>query len=310
MTADTTLKLTAQEATNADFWRELCPGLSIGADTVAPPAQLADIERQAEWLRHEGYINEPGVLPLEFVRALHAGIERLAARGIPPAFIYLYDEPWLAFRALTPFLARVLGPDFRLMAGVWAWLVQPSEDDAGWKPHRDGFSASAPQGKLPDAVTIWLPLTDATCLNGCIYIVPSHWDDAAAQPVEGDVTLTGRALQNIRALPAPAGSMLGWNHNVLHWGARASSRADGPRCSLALMFRRIEEGPEDPSWIRLHTAPSFHRRLGLIGHYVRLYPQRFGLDRLKQPQLQALAAALEWKYWQPMAPKSSGDHAH
>ena len=48
MTANTTLKLTAQEATNPDFWRELCPGLSIGADTVAPPAQLADIERQLE----------------------------------------------------------------------------------------------------------------------------------------------------------------------------------------------------------------------------------------------------------------------
>lgn len=312
MIVEPSLKLTAQEATNPDFWRGLCPGLSLGGDVAPPPARLSDVERQVEWLRQEGYVNEPGVLPLEFVRSLHVGVEQLAARGIPPAFIYVYDEAWLAFRSLTPFLERVLGADFRLMAGVWAWHVQPSEDDAGWKPHRDGFSASAPEGRLPEAVTIWLPLTDATCLNGCIYVVPAHWDTVATRPVEheGDVTLTGRELQNIRALPAPAGSMLGWNHNVLHWGARASSRAAGPRCSLALMFRRLEEGPEDPSWIRLHAPPGFHRRLGLIGHYVRLYPQRFGLDRLKHPQLQALAAALEWKFWQPMAPRASGDSEH
>ncbi len=307
---DTALKLSAQDAMNPEFWRELCPGLSLVGGTTAPTARLPDFVRQAELLRHEGYLNEPGVLPLEFTRDLYTGIQQLAARGIPPAFIYIYEEPWLAFRSLTPFLERVLGPEFRLMAGVWAWHVQPSENDAGWKPHRDGFSASVSKGKLPEALTVWLPLTDATCLNGCIYVVPSHWDETPERDAErsgGDVVLSGRALQNIRALPAPAGSMLAWNHNVLHWGARASSRAGNPRCSIALMFRRLEDGPEDPSWIRLHALPSFHRRLGLIGHYVRLYPQRFGLDNLKSPPLQALAAALEWKFWKPPAAAPASD---
>lgn len=292
--------ISARNATRIEFWRELSPELSVEGEALAPQADLANLDRLLELLRVEGYVNEPNVMPPAFVQLLLSAIQRLVAQNIPPAFIYLYDEPWLAFRALSPFLERVLGSNYRLMAGLWAWHVQPSEDDSGWKPHRDGFGASVSKSNLPDAMTVWLALTDATCLNGCIYLVPSHWDATPACSTgrsEEEIVLSDRALQNIRALPATAGSMLVWNHNVIHWGARASSRASNPRCSIALMFRRVEDGPEDPSWLRLHELPPFRRRLGLVGHYVRLYAERFGIPQLQNPHIQALAAALEWKFW-------------
>jgi hypothetical protein len=298
--SETASSLSTRDATSIKFWQELCPDLSIEGPGTILPATLPDERRVLNLLVHEGYVNEPGVLPDPVVRLLLSGIQRLVERNIPPAFIYVYDEPWAAFRSLSPFLEKVLGADFRLMAGLWAWYVRPLESDAGWRPHRDGFSASAPKEKPPDALTVWLALTDASCLNGCMYVVPAHWDESAPPngSSEREVVLSDRELQNVRALPAPAGSMVAWNHSIIHWGGRASSRAANPRCSIALMFRRLEEGPANSAWIRLHEMPSFQKRLGLVGHYVRVYPNRFAIEGLKNPSIQLLAAALEWKYWE------------
>jgi ectoine hydroxylase-related dioxygenase (phytanoyl-CoA dioxygenase family) len=50
-------------------------------------------------------------------------------------------------------------------------------------------------------------------------------------------------MRHIRALPASAGSLLGWNQVVWHWGARATNRGPGPRVSISLELQRLDASP-------------------------------------------------------------------
>src|SRR5207245_1434751 len=83
---------------------------------------------------------------------------------------------------------------------------------------------------------------------------------------------------NIRAVPAPAGSMLAWNQGVLHWGARASRRASAPRCSASIEFQRADISPFRSPLLDPHTIPSFHARLGLTGMQILQYQHMYPLD--------------------------------
>jgi hypothetical protein len=289
--------LSKEAATNPQFWRELCPGLTIGGAMPAPTAAVADTAVLLERLRREGYVNEPAVIPRAVVEPLRAALQRLEDAGIPHVFAFVYDEFWQVFRSLEPFLQAVLGPGYRMLPDCWAWYVRPSNQAAGWKPHRDRPATVLDADNTPHSLTVWLPLTDATPLNGCIYVLPAHWDAdirnaATVEPAE--FQLAGEALQNIRALTAPAGSLLAWNQLVLHWGGQASERAREPRCSIALQFQRGDREPFATPLLDPRELPPFYSRLGLIGRLLRGYTY---FQKLESVELKCLAAALDWSYW-------------
>ena len=52
-------------------------------------------------------------------------------------------------------------------------------------------------------------------------------------------------LQRSRALPAPAGSVLGWAFDVLHWGS-GNLRASAPRVSVAYEWLGADVTPLEP----------------------------------------------------------------
>lgn len=289
--------LSAAEATDIQFWRSLCPALTVEGAAPVLPAALANSGVWLERLREEGYINDPDVIDSRGVAQLRAGIQTLVDRGIPPAFAFVYDEFWLVFRSLDPFLQQVLGPGYRVLPDCWAWYVKPSNEAAGWKPHRDRPGSTLDAQNTPNSLTVWLPLTDATPLNGCIHVVPAHWDENIHDPVAAEpkeFRLVDRKLQDIRALPAPAGSLLAWNQLVLHWGGRASARAAGPRCSIALQFQRGDLAPLATPLLDPHALLPFRSRLGLIGRLIRGYSYFQTADSL---ELKGLAAALDWSFW-------------
>lgn len=291
--------LSVAEATDPQFWRNLCPGLTVGGATEVPVACLPDPAPLLTQLESEGYVNKPDVIPLCLVERLRTGMQILEEKGIPHVFAFVYDEFWLTFRSLDPFLKKILGSDYRILPDCWAWYVQPSNETAGWKPHRDRPNTEVGQDRLPPSFTVWLPLTEATPMNGCIYIVPAHWDEDIANPATAEpkeFRLADKQLQNIRALPAPAGSLLGWNQRILHWGGRASDRAAGPRCSIALQFQRGDRAPLATPLLNPHELLPFRSRLGLIGRVMRGYAY---FQTIKSPELQCLAAALDWSFWRP-----------
>ncbi len=272
------LGVSAEEALNIEFWKGLEPSLCIESGAPAPEFQTPELEPQLARLRVEGYVNLPGVLPSELVQRLYAGVERLYQRGIPLPFTFVYDEFWHAFQGLQVFLEAVLGASYRALPDFWVWYVPASNNAAGWGPHRDKVGLCLDRDNSPHSLTVWLPFSDATPLNGCIYMLPAHLDERFKRRVwdgEGNNAVT--QPQNIRALPASAGSVLAWNQAVLHWGGRASSLASGPRVSAAFEFQRGDKPPFNTPLLDPKKIPPFRQRLGLIGKQVLQYRHMYPL---------------------------------
>ena len=283
----TTTTLTASRAESPEFWRELCPQLRIEGETALPEAALGDVNELLQRLRHEGYVNVAGVLGAGTVEPLRDCIALLHERKIPLAFAFVYDEFWKVFQSLADFLHAALGVSYRALPDFWVWHVPASEQAMGWGPHRDRLQPTLDDDNSPHSLTVWLPFTDATPLNGCIYLLPAHLDECfKLRRWDGEDNKQVKEPQNVRALPAPAGSFLAWNQGVLHWGGRASRLAEGPRASAAFEFQRGDLAAFNQPLLDPKRSPLFRERLGLVGkqvlQYRHMYPLTADVQRIAE----------------------------
>lgn len=289
------VSFTANHAASIDFWRELCPQLTIEGRPAAPSVQLPPAETLAALISSEGYVNQPDVFAPSDLSPLRDCVLRLQAHGIPTGFAFVYDQFWNVCDGLAPYLTAVLGADYRILPAFWAWCVEPSDTAAGWKAHRDRPNSLDANGR-PQSLTVWLPLTDATPLNGCIYLLPAHLDpDIVGRRFDGKAAerFTVENLQNIRALPATAGSLLSWHQEILHWGSRASRRGRQARCSLAHEFQRGDRPTFAGPLFRPGAIPPFSIRVGWIAKLFGNYAKH---QNVGTPAVRVLAAALERKF--------------
>jgi hypothetical protein len=280
-----------EQIADAATWTRLAPDLHVGDDAfllAVPPLALGDNHRAdlMEQLRFDGYFHESDVgWALDAGRM--AGIVRhLGELGIAPVFAFVFDEFWLPFRRLSAWYRGLLG-DYAMMPNFWAWNLDPRRGDAGWPPHRDnGPGALLPDGG-PKSLTTWIPLSDATPLNGCMYIVPASFD-----PVYGTADKSIRfTLPSVRALPAKAGDLLMWNQAVMHWGGRTSPRAAQSRVSIAFEFQRRDAPPFAGPLLDPEAIPSFEERLWLIGRQILQYRHMYRTDAATQDAAQRMVAA-------------------
>lgn len=262
-----TIPLTALDVENPEHWRALCPELHLEGQLSRTPFAITNMDELLGQLHAEGYVNVPGVFgDLEF-EPLRKCIESLHQSGIPTPFAFVYDEFWHAFQGVSGFVEAALGKDYLALPSFWAWHMIASEESAGLGPHRDRVGPTIASDASPHSLTVWLPFSDATPLNGCIYVLPAQHDDRCRQrawdgPGNNDEVV---ALRDIRALPARAGSFLAWDQALLRWDGRASRRAEGPLISAAFEFQRRDMPPFDEPLLDPQRVPSFAERLGLIG---------------------------------------------
>jgi len=288
-----TTTLTANSAESLDFWRTLCPDLSIETKTEVRRAELGDVKELFSRLRHEGYINVPGVLEPRTVEPLRDCIARLHEQQIPLAFAFVYDQFWQVFQSVARFMETALGDHYRALPDFWVWHVPATDQARGWSPHRDRIQPTLDADNSPHTLTVWLPFTDATPLNGCIYMLPAHLDERFEQRRwDGEDNNHVKEPQNIRALPATAGSLLAWNQAVLHWGGRASRLAAAPRASAAFEFQRGDRPAFNQPLLDPKRTPPFRERLGLIGKQVIQYQHMYPLA----PDVQQIAEQLRDQY--------------
>jgi hypothetical protein len=259
-----------------EFWSALNPELfrTVTHDEDPPLSctHLA-LAEAARALTDDGYFVVEEALPAPFVASLAEGIARLDAAGVPPVFAFVYGGFWRAFRCMRPLLDLVLGPRYAAQPAFWAWYVAPERNGRGWPPHRD-------KGLLPPEVrrrslTLWIPLTDAVPANGCMYVLPMSLDPELRGDPEAE---RSSVLQSIRALPAPAGSLLGWNQALLHWGGRSNARARQPRISIAFEFQAVDLSPWAHPLLDPDVVPPFESRLALIAMQVSQYGHLHGLS--------------------------------
>lgn len=275
--AERALQRRLPEVRDPDFWRALNPELTISdfplAVPRARPAATATVAAQCrDQVLSDGYFITPPLIPADELRRLAAGIERVVAAGFPSALAAVYDEYYNIFSGLDAVGAPLFGDDYIMVTqGLWAFYVPAGDDGRGlWTagaPHRDrmGPDARTLAHDVPSIMTIWMPLEDVTPDQSCIYVVPASCDPdfyTGERLVHGDRI----RLQDIRCLPASAGSVLGWSSHLIHWGSRASAFAERPRMSVTMYFQRRDV----PLWHPFHVDPqkplSFLDRLMWIDH--------------------------------------------
>lgn len=281
------LRTRADEIRSEAFWRESFPELSIGAQRGANPVSpdSATLARAHERMRVDGYFQEsdPGLSVL--APKLAGAVRRLISLDLPPPFAFLFDEPWVCFQRLGPMLATLLGEGYRVLPDFWAWHVDPSTEQHGWQPHRDkGVKGLAADG-TPLSLTVWIPLSQADPMNGCMYMLPAGRDPLYGVSDDGRWRID---LQSIRAIPAAPGDYLCWNQAVLHWGARSSRFADGPRMSMALEFQRGDIAAFNTPLIAPLAELSFEDRLRLVAKQILQYRHMYPLS----PAMQGLAETI------------------
>src|SRR5262249_23746201 len=121
--------------------------------------------RLLQELREHGYFEGDAILATGLVARIRAGIERLRRAGWPAVFVYVYDEAWAIAPgpSLRRLLSKALGRHYTQKPNVWAHNIQPGT--RGWGPHVDGFEGA-------DRLSLWIPLSEATIQNGCMFLVP------------------------------------------------------------------------------------------------------------------------------------------
>ena len=272
------------------WWRNLAPALHVHDVPFLQQQGVMRIEDEMaktlrELIRVEGYFQLPPQrwdLPIDGMVNL---VKALNANGLPLPFAFVYDEFWCLYLRLNHVIESLIGPGFLRLPDFWAWLVDPQKDESGWSPHRDKNHKALFEDGSPKSVTIWIPLTDSTTLNGCMYLVPADRD-----PVYGTPQDDQRVFKHsdIRALPAQAGSVLCWNQAILHWGSHSSTRETLPRISVAFEFQSGQVPPFNEPLTKPNEIPSFAFRMQLIGKQIVQYKHMYPLA----PEVEAFARTL------------------
>lgn len=254
-----------------DYWKALNPEMSITDYPFLAPADMqaqlpaAEVERCLRQMREEGHFRLESVLPKERMARMAKVVDKVVAAGYPPAFAYVYDDFWQVFRDLSPFFTALYGEGYRVVTNLWAWHIPPSGDYHGFKPHRDMTAKNTLRSDgLPIFGTVWIPLTDVTTQHACMYVLPTNQDPNVPRNLNS-YAVPQESVQAIRALPAAAGSIMGWNTFALHWGSKSSKWANGPRISIATYIKRAEERSLNSVSVQPNQFLSLEARLAVIG---------------------------------------------
>ena len=266
-----------QQMEDIDYWRRLNPNAPITnrpfQQLMASPVTADSLEGYTEQLREEGYFQTDTLLPAAMLQEMLQCIETVRQAGFPPMFALLYDVFYAAFAHFDTILTALLGSEYKLIPNFWLYFIETADNGKGFEPHRDAeYADTINADGLPTVLTLWITVTDAVPLNSCMYVVPAHRDPQYAQAVH-DLQTGGTqfALEDIRALPTPAGTLSCWDQYLFHWGSRSSKRARRPRISYALYCQRGDMPPVDDTWLDLRSGVDFHTRLGLICRGVHRY---------------------------------------
>jgi hypothetical protein len=255
-----------EQLESEDFWRALCPDLTVYGNCPSPlpvlQANDATMAMISGIFDREGYLHLPGTQHVALIERLAKLVQQLRDSGVPPVFAFVYEEMWEPYRRLGLVLDGLLGAPHAFMPDFWAWHIDPSAGEAGWIPHRDHLDELLPEQR-PNSVTAWVPMTRATPLNGCMYVLPKQHDPLYGQAGAG--VPPEIALPDIRAVPAGPGDTLIWTQALLHWGARSSELSSAPRMSMSLEIQRADVAPVSLFKMPLGYRMNLAQKLSLIG---------------------------------------------
>jgi len=254
-----------------DYWERLCPGAAITADPFARAEASVGVtaEQRARYLgqlRTDGYFQSGVCLSESTLGEMRSCVENVVAAGYPPIFALVYDVFYRALGGFDDLLCTLLGPNYQLIPNFWVYHIGMSDDERGFEPHRDAeYTDTIGADGLPRVITTWIAITDATPLNGCIHVVPKGRDPRYCEAISNLATpVSVTSLEDVRAIPARAGTLSGWDQYISHWGGHSSQWAQQPRLSYALYFQRGDMEPLDGTAFTPPAKLDFGARLEII----------------------------------------------
>ena len=217
-------------------------------------------------------------------------IERLAARGLPAACIFLYDEAWALVAAFAPRLAALLADGAAMNYDCYAFRVAPGA--RGWAAHRDrdGDNACA-----PGYATCWVALTDFGPDTACVRAAPLRATESLA--ADDPSALEAAARRAAVPLALRRGDAAAWAGRTVHFGGPHADAARPPRAALA--FAASTPALEDDrdrieavrAWAGGAAALPFDARLKLVALQLEFYADAEPLDPRVRTVLDALDTA-------------------
>lgn len=277
-------------AARRDSWLQLNPHLHVtdAFEREDPPRTESStpVIRQAlEQVREEGWCYAPLPGADTLLHDLLRAVDNLRAEHWHPSFAFVYDEMWrlAAHPFLASLLTEILGPGYTFERDFWVNYVPP-RSGSGWKPHVDAADDPLEADGRPNVLTVWVPLTDATLENGCMYLLPAH-----RMPGGGEFTAAAGSfsyafvtglLQAARAVPAAAGTVVCWGGRIVHWGAASERHAAAPRVSVALSYRsaRVAATPGEAGVDLRPGRMPFTARLKAVGAQFMNYQRDFSAE--------------------------------
>ncbi|MBT6842565.1 MAG: hypothetical protein HOA17_02055 [Candidatus Melainabacteria bacterium] len=273
-----------------EFWQNFANDLSIVAENQiieVPLLKLTNEDKQ-EYSRLfdlEGYAHLSQELDFDFKQFVKL-LMKMHAANLPAVFAFVYDEFWYFQARLAQVVEDFLGEGSCLMPTLWIWHVDAKKElellgepdkalvtrslySGFYGPHRDKGKKALYEDGSPKILSFWIPLTESTPLNSCIYLVPANRDPT--YNTDEDCSWLFRR-PDIRALPTKPGDILFWNESVVHWGSRPAPARDlEPRISMGFEYVCKEYVTKCNPTYQLNYIPSFKERLEIIALQFKLY---------------------------------------
>lgn len=255
-----TYRLTYENMISLAFFKKIMPNLTfentpMGHNHLSPPKGwkgALDVHGVVRLYPDEVW-GESGP-PKRLFQKLSDAIDRLNELKLPTWLIVCSEEAKSLFRTMTNIVCAGTKKGGYEDISDYA-VIGVSRSGKGWIPHRDRDSLenAFDSDGFPNYITAWMPLTDASTDNSCLYFIPkdydptfrdedkSHFTDALTEP---------ESYQNIIAMPVEAGGMLSFASRTIHWGSRPLSWIEGhsreyiPRKAISLAIaRKVFESP-------------------------------------------------------------------
>lgn len=258
-----------------NYWLSLVPEATISTSPIIDSTRIIKLDSEhihqyRQSLIEQGYFKTEAIIPEEQIERLLHCICQVMRAGHSPAYALLYDDFFETLACLDMLLCGLLGKGYLMVPDEPdVYFIPTSPDFGGAEPHRDTLRRYGmyDRGGLPAIINIWIPLTDATMDNSCMHIIPSHSDPDFRTPASNHALpdkIDTAMLQKARALPAKAGSVLGWSTELIHWGGQSSSSAEMPRVSFAMYFQTGNTPKFHPTATPCPVEMTFEQRLYMV----------------------------------------------
>ena len=190
---------TIERAGNIEFWRSICPQLSIsegplGSHMKHYAVSPSDVQKVEQQVIEEGYFQVGPVVPRHETRLLADAVRTVVDHGFPASFVLVYDQVWQMLSRFENLLSPLGFSVSGFIRNVNEHRAE-SKEDSGWSPHRDGdpvISNMRNDGR-PQILNVWIPFTDTTAEDEAATLQVGFYDVAA--PVGGlPVTVNSRPI--------------------------------------------------------------------------------------------------------------------